>query len=193
MEHMTYRNQLSDPVPATDPLVEHEYERHYLFVSSASRDRVQYPDPAHFKIQIPGAYRDIVSVELSAGVLPNQGGIHSDGYLILDIPELNHIQNVDGTKFFGILGLQYHPNAGFCNLDKGNTSSMPVTFRPPKNRLDSLTIIMRHPDGSQVLFGNEDITAPANLAMQTALTFEIRTRVRRRDGIERDLRAIPII
>lgn len=193
MEHMTYRNQISDPVPTTDPEIQYDYERKFIFVSSSSRDRVQYPDPAHFKVQLPEVYRDVVSVELSGGVLPNQGGIHADGYLLLDIPELNHISNVDGTSLFGILGLQYHPNTGFFNLDKSNTSSMPASFRPAKGRLDSLTITMRHPDGSQVLFGDEDPSAPANLTGQAAFTFEIRTRVRRRMGIERDARAVPVI
>lgn len=193
MEHTTYRNQISDPVPQNDPEVQYDYDRKFVFVNSASRDRNQYPDPAHFKFHLPETYRDVVSVELAAGVLPNQDGIQADGYIVLDIPELNHIANVDGTSCFGILGLQYHPNNGFFNIEKGNCSAMPAQFKPHKARLDSLTITLRHPDGRQVLFGSEDPTSPPDLAFQTALTFEIRTRVRRRMGIERDPRAVPII
>lgn len=194
MEYMTYRNQISDPVGQTDPDIQYDHERKFLFVSSFNRDRAQYPDPAHFKVRFPGPYRDIVSIELAAGVLPNQGDIHQDGYVLLDIPELNHIQCVDGSSMFGILGLQYHPNSGFFNLDKSNTTAMPATFSPPKARLDSISITMRHPDGSQVLFGNEAVDTPADLALQTSLTFEIRTRVKRRQGMERDARAsVPII
>jgi hypothetical protein len=193
MEHMTYRNQISDPVPQQDPEIQYDYDRKFVFVSSASRDREQYPDPAYFKVQLPETYRDVVSVELCAGVLPNRGGIHSDGYILLDVQELNHISNVDGTSCFGILGLQYHPNNGFFNIEKGNTSAMPVQFKPPKGRLDTLTIAMRHPDGSRVLFGDEDPGNPADLSYQTALTFEVRTRIRRRTGIDRDPRATPTI
>lgn len=193
MEHMTYRNQISDPVPQNDPDIAYEYERKFLFVSSSTRDRARYPDPAYFKVNIP-VCRDVVSVELASGVVPNQGGIQADGYVLLEIPELNHIASVDGGEFFNILGLQYHPNNGFFNLDKSTLATMPKTFKPPKNRLDSLEIKLRHPDGSQVLFGNEDPLVPADLANQIAFTFEIRTRVKRVTGIERDARApVPLI
>ena len=194
MEHMTYRNQISDPVPQHDPEIAYDYDRSFIFISSSSRDRTRYPDPAHFKINIPTC-RDVVSVELAAGVLPNQGGIHGDGYVLLEIPDLNHISNTSGNDFFGILGLVYHPNAGYFNVDKSNVATMACTFRPtPKARLDSIEIIMRHPDGTQVLFGDEDPLAPANLANQLGFTFEIRTRVKRVAGIERDVRApVPII
>ncbi len=181
-------------MPHHEPEIPHDYDRKLLFVSSSSRDRVRYPDPAHFKITIP-TYRDIVSVELASGVIPNHGGINGDGYVLLDIPELNHIENIGGSDFFGILSFQYHPNAGFYNLDKSNLQSMPATFRPsPKARLDSIEIKLYHPDGSQVLFGNEDPLLPANLANQLAFCFEIRTRIKRVSGIERDPRApVPVI
>jgi hypothetical protein len=193
LQHMTYRNQISDPVssPQLDPPdLTYEYEKRYLFVTSAMRDRTQYPDPAYFKVQFPETYRDIYSIELSAGTLPNAGNISGDGYLLLDIPELNHIEGVDGSKYFGILGLQTHPNRSFFNLDKANTNDMPVIFKPIKARLDGITIMLRHPDGSLVTFGSENPAAPANFANQMQLTFEIRLRVKRRIGIDRDFRTV---
>lgn len=192
MEHMTYRNSITEPVPQFDPPeLQYEYERKFFFVSSSMRDRNQYPDPANFKIQFPEPFRDVVSIELSAGTLPNAGNISGDAYLLLDIPELNHISTADGNKYFGILGLQYHPNREFFNLDKANTNDMPILFKPVKSKLDSITVIMRHPDGSMVSFGNEDPDDPANFALQMQMTFEIRTRVRKRAGIDRDPRYIP--
>lgn len=196
MDYMTYRNNITDPEPYQDPSdLLYETERHYLFVSSSMRDRSQYPDPAYFKLELPEPFRDIVSIELSSGVLPNQGNIANDGYLLLDIPELNHIRGADGSRYFGILGLQYHPSPTkeYFNLDKSNTNDMPIVFKPVKRRLDALTIILRHPDGSMVTFGTEDPNAPANLSLQTQLTFEVRVRVRKRTGIDRDERALPIM
>ena len=191
MQHMTFRNQITDPIPTTDPEIHYEIERHFLFISSTMRERSQYLDPAHFRVTFREPFKDVVSVELSAGVLPNQGNISSDAYVLLDIPELNHIRGGDGSSCFGILGLQSNQNRDFYNLDKANTNDMPVVFRPVKSRFDAMTIILRHPDGSQVQFGDEDPNVAADFNYQTQLTFEIRTRVRKRVGIDRDSRASP--
>lgn len=196
MDYMTYRNNITDPVrPHQDPEIQYDVEKQYLLISSSMRDRSQYPDPANFRIELSEPLREVVSIELSQGVLPNQGNIAADGYLLLDIPELNHIRGADGSRYFGVLGLQYHPSPAkeYFNLDKSNTNDMPVVFKPIKKRIDSLTITLRHPDGSMVTFGNEDPLAPASLSMQTQFTFEVRTRVRKRMGIDRDERALPIM
>lgn len=196
MDYMTYRNNIADPArPHEDPEIQYEIERQYLFISSSMRDRSQYLDPANFRIELSEPLRDVISIELSQGVLPNQGNIAGDGYVLLDIPELNHIRGADGSRYFGVLGLQYHPSPTkeYFNLDKSNTNDMPVVFKPVRRRIDFLTIILRHPDGSMVTFGNEDPSLPASLPMQTQFTFEVRTRVRRRMGIDRDERALPIM
>jgi hypothetical protein len=195
MDYMTYRNNITDPVVQSDPEMAFETERNYLFISSSMRDRSQYPDPSNFKIELSEPLRDIVSIELSSGVLPNKGNIAGDGYLLLDVPELNHIKGADGSKYFGILGLQHHPspNREYFNLDKSNTNDMPVVFRPIRKRLDSLTLILRHPDGSMVQFGDENAASPADLLLQTQFTFEIRTKVRKRVGLDRDERALPVM
>ena len=191
MDFMTYKNSITEPVPQNDPSdLQYELETVYLFVSSTMRDRKQYLDPANFRVELSETFRDIVSIELQGGVLPNGGGIAGDGYVLLDIPELNHIQGANGEKYFGILTLQPHPNAGFLNLDRGCLMGVPAVFKPVKGRLSSFTISLRHPDGSLVSFGNEDPLQPANFAHQTQFTFIIRKRVRRRAGIDRDYRAL---
>jgi hypothetical protein len=195
MDYMTYRNSMTDPAPAKDPEIQYDYDRHFIFISSSMRDRSQYSDPANFRITFAEPYQDVVSIRLASGVLPNQGNISHDGYLLLDIPELNHIKGADGSQYFSILGLQYHPSPTrqYYNLDKANLNDTPLILRPPRRRLHSLTIILRHPDGSMVTLGNEDAEHPADLSLQTQFTFEIRTRIRRRVGIDRDERTIPII
>jgi hypothetical protein len=196
LQHMTYRNNISDPVKdlaAESQEMQYEIERKFLFVSSSMRDRNQYPDPASFRMHFPEPFRDIISIELLFGVLPNAGDISGDGYLLLDVPELNHVQGADGSKTFGILSLQQHPNPNYFNLNQGNTQNIPLTFKPIKSRLDALTFMLRHPDGSLVTFGAEDANTPANLAMQIQFTFEIRTRVRKRMGIDRDSRTVAIL
>lgn len=192
LDNMTYRNNISDPGSwQTDPEIMYELERRFYHVSSISRDRNLYPDAASFRISFPEPVREILSIELAGGVLPNAGNISSDGYLLLDIPELNHVHSSDGNRYFAILGLQHHPSNMFYNLDKSNLSGMPVTFKPVKARLDSLTVNLRHPDGSLVAFGAEDPTQPFNFAVQTSLLFDVRIRAKRRQNIDRDYRAIP--
>jgi hypothetical protein len=191
LEFATYRNSITDGAPQHDADVLWDENRHYLFISSTMRDRFAYPDPAYFKIPLFDNFQDVVSVELAAGVLPNQGNISGDGYVLLDVPELNHILGADGSRYFGILGLTYHPSPtkSFYNLDKSNTDDMPVVFRPPKRRLESLTLILKHPDGSAVSFGAEDPTQPADFNLQSQFTFLITTKTRRRIGLDRDDRA----
>lgn len=193
LEHMTYRNNISEPILYTEPPeLQYELERKYLWVSSTTRDRTLYPNSANFKVNFP-AYRDVLSIELSGGILPSQGNIVDDGYILLDIPELNHIDTPDGQKYFGILGLQHHPNRTFYNLDKSNTANQTLVFKPLKKNITSLTIILRHPDGSIVSMGDEAPNSAANHAIQTSFTFEIRCRVPRRIGIDKNDRYIPIV
>ncbi len=190
LEHMTFRNQLSDPPKEIGTSsVQYELETVYLFVSSFVRNRNQFPDPGYFKVTLPEVHCDVVSLELQGGVIPNSGGVTGDGYILLDIPEVNHIETVAGDKYFGVLTLQPHPNPGFLNIDRGSLMGLPCVFKQPK-KLSSLTITLRHPDSSSVNFGSESATAPANLAVQTSFTFVIRKRVPRRVGIEKDFRAI---
>jgi hypothetical protein len=191
MEHKTYRNAISEPAPPLDPLVDYEIERHFLYVNSAMRDRSQYPNPASFKLNLLEPFRDVISIELFSGVLPNQGNIYGDQYVLLDIPEFNHIKGADGSRYFGVLSIQRHTSNVYLNLDKSNTIGMPATFKPPKSRLDSFTVILRHPDGSTVTFGTESPDTPADLTIQCQFTFEIRTKVRRRMCLDRDTRVLP--
>lgn len=192
MDHMTYRNQISDPMLNPEPTdLLYETKRKFLVVTSSMRDRTQYRDPAYFKINFNEPFLDVVSIELSAGTLPNLGDISTVPFLWLDIPELNHINGADGTKYFGVLGLQYHPNRNYFNLDKSNTNDMPCTFEPIKSRLSAFTVQLRYPDGRLVTFGDDDPDMPSDMSRQMQLTFEIRVRVRKRIGIDKDVRNIP--
>lgn len=204
LEHMTYKNQISDPVSSQLPLYRnpplnqdvdtlYDIERNFVFVSSVNRDRTKYPDPAYFKIDFPESYRDVVSVELSGGTLPNKANILTDGYVLLDIPDFNHISTGNGEKIFGILNFYHHPNPDFVNIDKQSTNDMPVVFKALKARLDSITILLRHPDGTQLFLGDENPANPANFTLQTSFIFEIHTRVKKRQGLSRDIRAPVII
>ena len=187
LQHFTYKNHITDPAPSLDPEISFEAKRNFVLVSSANRDRALDSDPASFKIKLPQTFRDVVSANLISGVFPTAGGVGDSGYILLDIPELNHIESTDGNKYFSLVSLQNGAAPGFFNLDKG-TSIMPADFTPAKNKLDALTIRLRHPDGSAVHFGNEVVTAAINAAIQTQLTFEIVTRVPKRINIDRNVR-----
>ena len=193
LNHLTYRNQLTDPINSTDPKVNFEVQRNFFLVSSAMRDKTLYPDPASFKITLPTVYRDIVSMELYGGVLPNLNGIALDAYLLLDMgSELNHILGADNNQWFAILGLNRHTNSLFMNLDKTNTDDVPIVFKPPKDKLTHFELKLKHPDGSAVSFGTESSGTPSNMDIQVTYLFEIKTKVPQRIGLDRNIRS-PII
>ena len=189
MDFLGYRNQITEPANNSEPVVSYEYERQFLLVTSADRNRALYPDPANFHVTLPNIYRDILSIELYGATLPNLAGISNDAYVLMDVPELNHIVGVDGTSHFGVLSLNRHPSNQYLNMDRMSTSDMPVTFRPLKDKLYNMTIRLKHPDGSQVTFGSEPIGTEINMVNQVSFVFQIKIRIPNIAGIARNRNA----
>lgn len=188
LQHMTYRNDVSDPIKFPEPESVFELERHFVHVTSADRDRSRFPDAGSFRVTFPEPYRDVLSVALLKGVVPN-AAIQNDPYVLLDVPEFNHISSTGGGKYFAVLGFLHHiVGTTYYNVDVSSTNMTPLTFKPPRSRLDGFTLTLRHPDRTQVTFGDEDPLAPIDFSQQVQFTFEIRTKVRKRPNLERDWR-----
>src|SRR5947209_18346408 len=83
LEHQSYRNNVTDPTKSKDIDFPTDVERVFFVVTSLSRDKSIYPDAASFRVTLPEEYTEVLSVELSAGVIPNKGGIIQDGYVLL--------------------------------------------------------------------------------------------------------------
>ena len=173
---------MTDNIPGNIPDNIHEYQihRHFVFVSSSLRDRDKYPMTTDFKIDLPKEYRDVISVELTAGNLPNLDSISDDAFLFLDVKDLNHIDTCENTDYFGILTLHKANSNNFFTLDKSSTNAMPITFRPPKQKLSNVYIKLFHPDKTPVDFGSEASNVSINQLIQTSFVFEIKTRILKR-------------
>jgi hypothetical protein len=177
LDYLSFKNNMTDPPVHPVAGVPFVTLRNHLWVTSTSRDRSLHPNPASFGIKLPTTYKNIIAIELIGGVIPNLDNIANDAYLFLDIPNLNHILTTDNFSYFAILGLNHHQNVNFLNLDKTNTEGVPITFESAKERLDHISLTLRHPDGSEVTFGNEDPSTPSDLALQASFLFEIRTKI----------------
>lgn len=184
MDYLRYPNNVSDPVLSKAEPVVYEFDRHFVHVTSNVRNLDSYATSAHFKVDLPDVYRDVVSVRLLNGIFPNLDGIASDAFILMDIAELNHISSTLGKKYFSIMSLVPHTGPSpFVNLNKQSCDDQGVRFKPVKGKLSSLTIQLRHSDGTPVSFPTE---TSVDLRNQISLTFEITTRVRQRNNIDKD-------
>ena len=172
----SYKNNFTDP-PSRQALPESEGVPHYLYASSIDRDLTTYPDPFHFRIPFAIPFREVQAVRIVQGIFPNINNIRTQSYLMLDIPELNSVTNaVNGNKCTALI--QFAPHFGspsFIGLDVRTMAPYSTVFRPPKARLDGLTIKLRKHDG-----GSFDAGVPAAGSVdplhQCTLVLEIVTR-----------------
>jgi hypothetical protein len=167
---------VNDPtnLPNVEKL-EYELENNYIKVSSADRDRSVFPGTAKFKVRLPYEYKDIYSISLSAGVLPNLDNISTEAYTYLKIQGLDHIKLSDGDDVFGVMILHTANTNNFYNIDKSSTNMMPRRFIEPKQRLSEISIELLHPNKTPINFGTEGTSGSVNQTIQTSFTFEIKT------------------
>jgi hypothetical protein len=165
---------MSSNLPAVED-TEYRVHNNYIKISSADRDRSVYPGTAKFRVRLPYEYKDVYSLSLSAGILPNLDNISTDAFTYLKIQELDHIKLSDGDDVFGVMILHTANTTNFYNIDKSSTNMMPRRFIEPKQRLSEISIELLHPDKTPVNFGTEGSTGLVNQAIQTSFTFEIKT------------------
>lgn len=186
LQFATYKNNLSDPAIA--PINEqcsYEIRSSYVFVSSGDRDINSYPNVNSF--QVPIGLKEVYSVTLLGGVIPNVGGVDLQPFLMLDIPEINHVTSLGTSSgLTSIIQFASHSNpSSFFNIDGGISAVSPIIFRPVKNRMDKLTIKIKNADGAMTNLGTG--LSPAN---QILLQFRIDCRVCKEGAIYRDFRNV---
>lgn len=162
-------------------------ERNFAFVSSRDRNTVSFPKTSEFSIKLPDDYNDVVSVELTAGTVPNLDSISDEPYLLLDIKELNHIKLSNGNEYFSVLAIHKGHSDLFFNLDRSSAAIMPRKFYSPLQKLKSITLRLLKSDGSPLTFGANGNTLAVN---QISLTFEIKTLSKDRAGFDNDFRNV---
>ena len=141
LEHDTYRNNISDPVRALIPSAADFPHYEYVVVSSSSRDRSRYPNPADFVFHFDR--KDIQQVELISGYVPAAVG---HPFVYLDIEHMRHIEVPNGSQVFDLVPLK--ESRGFTQMDIEG----PSPFRPLNPfRLKDARVRILVPDTLSVL------------------------------------------
>ncbi len=170
---------------------EYYVERHYLFVNSLDRDISLYPKSTEFKIQLPIEYREVSSIELVAGTIPNLDNVNTDPYLLLDVStestKLNHIKSTNSQDYFSALALHKGHSDNFYNLDRSSAVIMPHRFNSPKQRLNTLDIKLYHANGTSLSFGTAGSLVKTD---QTSFTFEIKINMIKRKMFDTNFRGV---
>lgn len=188
------KNNFNEPAVVKNENIDYQFKKEYIQIFSADRDLNFYPNPADFVLPFPTQFKDIVSIEISGGNVPNITPINDHAFLYLDIPtkNLNHIYTTSGAKYFGVLALHTGNAAGFLCTDKSSTNLMKRTFVPPLTELRDIRITLRKPDHTVVILGNETEGNPIDLSIQTSFVFQLLVRERKRVGIDQDYRMVDL-
>jgi hypothetical protein len=162
-------------------------ERNFAFITSRDRNIAVFPKSTNFNITLPDDYNDVVSVELTAGTVPNLDGVVNEPYLLLSIKEFNHIKMSNGNDYFSVLAIHKGQSDLFFNLDRSSAAIMPRKFYSPLQRLTSITLELLKSDGKPLTFGaNSNIDA----VNQVSFTFEIKTLSKNRIEFDKDFRDV---
>jgi hypothetical protein len=177
LDHLHYRNNVTDPVDARAPAREQEFTSSYVHFGSAERDISKYPDPFQFRVDFPDPFRNVHALRLHMAVLPNVGGIRSYPYMLLDIPEIDVARQVSTGRTFSamVIPLPNFGNNQFLTVDARGLAPANMVMKPTKARLDGLTVCFRRPDGT-AFDGGPDVNGSLLPNHQIGFMFEIVTR-----------------
>ena len=169
------------------PTEKYEFKHHTLIVDSRSRDRSIFPNPNNYTIQFDNGddgnvqekLRNIVSIQLVDGHLPDFTSDTSNPYITLDIPELygtylgnnNHLSNT-----FAVLHIETK-GTSFSRIKMQNPQTN--YYKTPIAQLNKLTFQFKDYQGNFYDFGT-DTTPPTDpdATKNHALIFKIITRER---------------
>ena len=125
-ENQNYNHQNHDDIPLSiknETNIEYSKRIEYITVSSRDRNISNYPSPSHYCVFLPSELRNIHSIEVINGIIPDQNNVKQEPYLLLKIDELNYsvMSSNDPhiTNSFAILHMTAPISPGFfINVDK---------------------------------------------------------------------------
>lgn len=176
------RNQLSVQQEPEQPKILRE---RFLAVNSKDRNSSNYVSPNSYVVHLDASddssssaavgkvYKNVVSVELIGGFLPDQGNIRQEPYLLLHIDELE--DTFDGTnaalsKAFAFMQLDSSiTSAYWLNLKDNMTKFVRKEYNPPIATLSKLTIKITDQSNNIFDWGGTD----TDLDRQHTLFFKI--------------------
>ena len=160
----------------------------YVTINSADRDRKKWPSTSNFCIKFvddePGQpngvvgkrYRNVQSVKLLSGVVPNTNNVLDEPYLLLQINEIEGMYDAASRPSQNAFTkLYFKPSPGkFLRLDKGVGDPLTKVYWPtPKATIDRFTVSIRTYDGDVFDFGTDDGDEP-DPELQITFTLEIK-------------------
>lgn len=166
---------------------------HYLTIDSRDRDREVWPNTNQYRIPLVAVdndlsvmspnvrYLNIYSISLLSCVVPNDGGVMFEPYLLLQIDEIDRVYDsanpACARAFTKLYFKEVCANSKFYRLDKGVGDPLTKIYWPaPRASLETISLSFRHPDGTLFDFGpDNDLPQPVNPLLQTTITLEIRT------------------
>lgn len=155
-------------------------------IFSGDRNLTSFPSPNKYTIKfidkLGNTYKNVKSIRLLSGVLPDVNNIQQEPFLILDIGDSNDA--IRGTSNVlnnasSILQLDRPLETGFFfNLKSDVCKSMYHTYNQPIAELSQLNIDIRDYSGELFNFGTDVDPLVPNKSIQHLLTFEIITEVK---------------
>jgi hypothetical protein len=173
-----------------EPEIEYEEVEYFLTISSKDRDSTLYPNVNHYNVSFPKEFKNITSIELIQGIIPDKNNITHEPYLLLRIEELEDVMvsfNRQISDSFAMLQLAPAVSNGrFINLDKRIYENTVKFFKTPKASLTKMTVTITDSDGIPFDFGTDVIGSPQK-SLQNTFIFRLvclekkRTQIRHRN------------
>ena len=168
--------------------IKYDYYEYYLVVRSEDRDVTNYPQPQSYRVPIEHELKNIHSVELIEGYVPDQNNVTQEPYLVLDIPELRDhpmiCTNNVISNAFTILQMSSPVTSGyFIWFDKRTHENTVKYYRNSKAQLKHLTINIRDHLGNLFNFGDDTGGSPPNKPFQNMFIFKVVVREKSHDSL----------
>lgn len=155
----------------------------YIVINSVDRDINRYPNPNYYVINLPYEFRNISTIEVVNGVIPDKNNVKREPYLLLKIDELDNVMVSNNTAIassFAMLHLAAPIDSGyFINVDKKTFEHAVLHFKTPKASLSKLTVSITDWQGNLFDFGDD--SGGPNKSLQNMFVLKIVTLEKNRD------------
>jgi hypothetical protein len=144
----------------------------YLHINSSDRNVTAYPSVNSYKIDTDDRFKNIKSIELIAGSIPNVNSVLLQPYLILKIDGLNHINfsNKNIVSGFAMMYLQ-NTSGTFIQPELGVLQRNVLNFKTPLASLSNINLQILKPDGTLFSFGES--AGDVSVTYSTSFTLRI--------------------
>jgi len=157
----------------------------YIVIHSVDRNITYYPQPNHYVVNLPYEFRNVSTIEVVNGVIPDKNNVIQEPYLLLKIDELDGVMasnNKAIANSFAMLNMAAPIHSGsFINVDKKTFEHAILYFKTPKASLSKLTVSITDWEGNLFDFGDD--SGGPNKALQNMFVLKIVTLEKNRDAL----------